>query len=470
MTAKECLTDIPGFRFIFDRLELLSSPGRRAARELPFMTDGPAITARLAKVTRTIGLLSSHKSTADHICLKLMQLKDISGTARHIVYGNPGEQPLDDVELFETKTFALLEEDLRQLLAEACADDLVRLPDLGDVISLLDPEGYRAPSFHVYEAYDERLAPLRRQLQGLAARGDDTGTDTLLAECEKIEAEVRRRLSARLHEDCGRRITEAIAAAADLDVLIASARLACSLSLSAPVITDTVTRYEGLVNPAVAEALQAENKQFQPIDITLPPVTTLITGSNMGGKSVTLKTVALAQTMAQLGLYVPAASAQIAPVDTIMLCMGDGQSEFNGLSSYAAEMLRIDSILSTLATGRKGLVLIDEPARTTNPDEGRAIVSALIDLMGQYAVPALITTHYSGITGAARHLRVRGFTSEATAGKLTLANLNDHMDYRLYATDGIDAPREAVRIARILGVNETLLQKAQQYISNTQRS
>lgn len=464
MTAKECITAIPGFRFIFEQLELLSSPGRQAARSMPFMTEGALIAARLCKVERAAGLLHCRAEVVSRLCLTLMQVKDIGGTARRLAAGDLDRQPLDDVELFEVKMFSLLEDDLRTTLHRAEVSDFVALPDLTDVIALLDPEGRRAAAFHIYEAYDPRLAPLRRNLDACT---DTTGREAILDEYEQVEAQVRRRLSAELKNMCGKRLTEAIAAVGDLDLLIASVKLADTLSLTSPDIDSSDTCFEGLVNPAVQDALQAEGKQFQPVDILVPCGVTLITGANMAGKSVVLKTVALAQTMAQLGLFVPARRAHILPVETIMLCMGDGQSELSGLSSFSAEMLRIDAILGSLADGVKPLVLIDEPARTTNPDEGRALVNALTEIVNSYGVPALITTHYSGITGALRHLRVRGFKAPDDPAQVTRRNISDYMDYGLYETIGTEVPREAMRIARILGVNTALLEKACEYISRS---
>ncbi len=91
-----------------------------------------------------------------------------------------------------------------------------------------------------------------------------------------------------------------------------------------------------------------------------------------------------------------------------MTGIGDEQSELNGLSSFAAEMLNIQAIIAEARAGKKMLVLIDEPARTTNPHEGLAIANALIDLLELLKVRALITTHYSGLKTSCRKLRVKG--------------------------------------------------------------
>jgi DNA mismatch repair protein MutS2 len=89
-----------------------------------------------------------------------------------------------------------------------------------------------------------------------------------------------------------------------------------------------------------------------------------------------------------------------------MTSMDDEQSELKGLSSFASEMLKINAIIHAAKTGNHILALIDEPARTTNPVEGQALVNALVDMLQEHKVQSLLTTHYSGIQSDCRRLRV----------------------------------------------------------------
>jgi DNA mismatch repair ATPase MutS len=211
----------------------------------------------------------------------------------------------------------------------------------------------------------------------------------------------------------------------------------------------------------VREALRARGKDFQSVDIAFGDGPTVITGANMGGKTVLLKSVALAQTLFQFGFYLPAAEATVAPVDEVLTSIGDAQDEMSGLSSFAAEMMRLDHIIGRVKAGSRALVLVDEPARTTNPTEGEAIVNALVELLAAHHVAALVTSHYSGIRADAKRLRVKGFSEDMDGAetKITAANIQDYMDYSLVPDDG-RAPREALRIARILGVDEELTARA----------
>ena len=218
-----------------------------------------------------------------------------------------------------------------------------------------------------------------------------------------------------------------------------------------------------MFHPQVAFALSQHGKSFQRIDIKIPAQPTLITGANMAGKSVLLKTVALIQTMAQFGFYVPAASAKIVPVEEIFISAGDGQDEMNGLSSFASEMLRINQTVTAIKKGTKALVLIDELARTTNPAEGKAIVCGMLDFLIENAVRALITTHYS-IHLPCRKLRVKGFIELESNPKIDSKNINNYIDYSLEETTDNEVPHEAVKIAEIIGVDDDILERTKKYL------
>ena len=74
------------------------------------------------------------------------------------------------------------------------------------------------------------------------------------------------------------------------------------------------------------------------------------------------------------------------------------------------------------------LLLIDELARTTNPTEGRAIVSAVANYFNQLNVKAVITTHYGGLSTQCRKLRVKGFVEDSDQSQVTLQNIGDFID------------------------------------------
>ena len=181
----------------------------------------------------------------------------------------------------------------------------------------------------------------------------------------------------------------------------------------------------------------------------------------MAGKTVLLKSIGSAQCMVQCGMYAPAEKAETMLFDSVATSIGDDQDEMNGLSSYAAEIIKISDIVRRSRTEHL-LVLIDEPARTTNPTEGKAIVQALIGIMQKAASATLITTHYGQLGGDCRRLRVKGFVEDMSDLPLNPRNINLFIDYSLTEDASGEVPHEALRIASILGCDEELLKKAKE--------
>lgn len=462
MLLRSAIEEVNGFRYMIDQLEIQSGLAKRVLNTQPYLHTKEEIVAKLDKTEATVNFLrdSLLTDTITKINVKLMQVKDIRGTANRITES----QALDDIELFELKAFSLLAMEIRQLLVSA-GIDMVVLPDLEAVVNILDPERMRIPHFYVYDAYSEELAALRAKMKALKmdAKTEDKLLDQLQFEHTLQEDRAREELSTQIHP-YKQEINEAIAQVATLDILLAKAKQVIDMRLCKPGITETVTRYKNIFNPQVKEVLRQEGKKFQAIDIDIAPGACLITGANMAGKSVILKTVALAQTLFQFGFYVPAEHAEIALVDEVLLCMGDEQSELSGLSSYASEMLRINTIVQDVKAGKNALILIDELARTTNPTEGKAIVNAMLDFLTDKGARSLITSHYSGIKAGCRKMRVKGFIKDKINGQLTINNINEFIDYSLIEDTQDSVPQEAMRIARILGVDEELLDKAENYL------
>jgi DNA mismatch repair ATPase MutS len=137
----------------------------------------------------------------------------------------------------------------------------------------------------------------------------------------------------------------------------------------------------------------------------------------------------------------------------------------NGLSSYASEIIKISNIL-TDCRQRELLVLIDEPARTTNPVEGKALVQAIIKILEQCPSFTLITTHYSGLGASCRRLRVKGFVEDMTDIPLTPQSINRFIDYSLTEDQSDNVPHEALRIAAILNCDSEMISLAKESIES----
>jgi DNA mismatch repair protein MutS len=149
-------------------------------------------------------------------------------------------------------------------------------------------------------------------------------------------------------------------------------------------------------HPVVEKLL--DDTQFVPNDVILDKKNgqlLLITGPNMAGKSVLIRQVALIVLMAQLGMYVPAESAQISLVDRIFVRSGASDVITSGLSTFMVEMVETAYILNHATS--KSLIVMDEIGRGTSTYDGISIAWAIAEfLVTHFKIPpkTLFATHY----------------------------------------------------------------------------
>lgn len=370
----------------------------------------------------------------------LSQLRDIRTTISHLAH----EETLNEIELFEVKYFSFHTMKLNKF---------IEIDSLSEIFSILDPNRSGVVNFYIYDTYDTTLAELRKQEK----------TDEVYVAISQREEIVREKLSKQLF-GFAQRLRSVMERVAEIDLIIAKNDFSNTFALVRPKLSDCYNKtcYKEIFNPYLLSLV----KNYQKIDIDLIPSPTMITGANMSGKTMLLKTVALAQYMVQFGFYAPASYAEVALVDEIFLSVGDSQREEEGLSSYAAEIVKVSNIVDKIDQKGRYLVLLDELARTTSPHEGAAIVDGVATLLKANGVMSLITTHYSALTADVRCKRVKGFTEEKTETKITKENISQHIDYSLIdITPNEQQDSEAIRIAKILGVNKKLIE----IIENVQR-
>jgi DNA mismatch repair ATPase MutS len=298
--------------------------------------------------------------------------------------------------------------------------------------------------------------------------------DALTADIEDEEERVRERLteavsrdSKRLLRNCGR--------IGKLDFLMAKADYALKHACVRPVISQShALRIEEGRHPPTERALRERGLSYRPVSIELAEGVSCVTGANMGGKTVSMKLVGLVAAMAGHGLFVPCDSAVLGLSSSIAILIGDGQDAGKGLSSFGSEMDGLNVMLSESAD--RALLLIDEIAGATNPAEGRALTKAIITYLSDKPYITLITTHFDHVADDATvvNYRVRGL-SGADFGELTgaladagpderLKAIARLMDYRLERVSAeLETPKDAIRIAEILGINKRILDLARSF-------
>ena len=171
-----------------------------------------------------------------------------------------------------------------------------------------------------------------------------------------------------------------------LDVFCALAQTAAMnpYGYCKPTITDSDEegagiRLEGARHPCVE--LQ-ENMEYIPndIDLTFPQAQLLVSGPNMGGKSVYIRSLGAIVCMAQIGSYVPCTSATINICHSILARVGAGDLQERGISTFMAEMLESSAILR--AATKRSLIIVDELGRGTSTFDGYGLARAILEYLG----------------------------------------------------------------------------------------
>lgn len=185
----------------------------------------------------------------------------------------------------------------------------------------------------------------------------------------------------------------------------------------------------------------------------------IITGPNTGGKTVTLKTIALFAMLNQSGFPVPAAEGSRIPVFTgVFADIGDGQSLDQSLSTFSAHMKNIARAINESTSA--SLVLLDELGSGTDPQEGAAIGMAVLDTLIEKKAFVLVTTH-QGV------LKNYGYTHPSCINaSVEFSSETLSPTYRLLM--GVPGESRALDIAQRSGLNVSVVEKARSYIATEQ--
>ena len=273
-------------------------------------------------------------------------------------------------------------------------------------------------------------------------------------------------------------IRENVRALAMLDFTFAKARYAYEIDASTPEIVEF--RRAKVIPPPKGEKQAADNEiqsihpgsvmnlrrarhplleaeSVVPIDIYLDESYYLIvvTGPNTGGKTVTLKTAGLLALMAQAGMMIPVEPGSALSVfEGVYADIGDEQSIEQNLSTFSSHMTNIIAILEE--ADPRSLVLLDELGAGTDPDEGSALAMALLDNLRDRGITTLSTTHYSDLKLYAHNTPgVRNASVEFDIQSL-------RPTYEL--SIGLPGRSNALIIARRLGLNPTIVDKAENIV------
>ncbi|MDD6042206.1 MAG: hypothetical protein PUB87_00455 [Eubacteriaceae bacterium] len=261
-----------------------------------------------------------------------------------------------------------------------------------------------------------------------------------------------------------------------LDLALARAIFSIKHDMVKPEIVDEhIIEFEDGRNLQVEDIVKSKGKKYCPVSIALKDGVTVITGANMGGKTISLKLSGQVPILAQYGFFVPAKSARIGLSNYMQILIGDSQSVERGLSSFGSEMEELKEILDKGQD--RSLILVDEIASGTNPTEGTALTKSLVDYLITKPYISLITTHFESVTERDEvvNMQVRGLADcdfRKLNREIQYANRRDriniiskYMDYRLCRVENEkQVPKDALNIAAMLGIDKAIIERAKNYI------
>jgi DNA mismatch repair protein MutS2 len=263
-------------------------------------------------------------------------------------------------------------------------------------------------------------------------------------EAERILRELSASVAARADA-----LVALVEATADVDVVLASAALSRAWGGAPVSVSDEVCLLAArhpLLDPRTAV----------PIDLDLGELrAVVISGPNTGGKTVALKTLGLAALLHQCGLRPPAQVASLPVFDSVLADIGDRQSIEMSLSTFSGHLSTLVEILGS-ATGRS-LVLLDEVAAGTDPEEGSALAQALIARLARQARLTVVTTHYP-------ELKEWASATDDVANAAT--SFDPDTGRPLYRVDlGRPGTSHALRIAERLGLDADVVADARSRVA-----
>ena len=242
--------------------------------------------------------------------------------------------------------------------------------------------------------------------------------------------------------------------AREVDVLQGKARYSAKVNGIQPEFTgDTSLELKAARHPMLERPV--------PVDVLLDPPNRvlLITGPNTGGKTVALKTSGLFALMAQAGLHVPATVARLPVFRSVFADIGDEQSIEASLSTFSSHITNLVSMERELEL--PALVLLDEVGTGTDPNEGGALATAIVQHFRQRGALVIATTHFDSV-------KTWGIGTEGVAvAAFAFDPQNFAPTYRLvYGAPGRSL---AIEMAQRLGMPQAVISAARGYLSDDQK-
>ncbi|MEG1711193.1 MAG: hypothetical protein RR054_00775 [Clostridia bacterium] len=451
-----------GVDFVFDMLKLSPLGKRRLKNFLPFTPlEKNDLNDELNNVEAIFNSFPEMRADWDRLRQRLYPIKDIINT-----FIKCKNSVMSETELFEIKSFALSMKSIETIFQPLCEKvelNNIFIDDLTQVLDILDPSKTRSLAFSLDSIYSEKLATCRQTKNSIESQlrlnPNDEYLKTQRMRIVNDEYDEQQRiltdLSTKLSEYSDLLIDSAHTLG-KLDLTIVKACLADDWNLARPIITNRIY-FEDMYNPYIADMLEQRSHAFTPVTIELKQGTTIISGANMSGKSVILKTLALNVYLASIGFFVFADIAEIMLFDEIISISEDLEDSKRGLSSFGGEILKLNDCVETVSNSYV-LLLMDEFARGTNPIEGTKIARATAQYFNSKEVVCVMTTHFDTVANVANtHYQIVGLAN-CDCLNLGIDDIADVMDYNIQkVSNSCPVSADAIKVCKLLNLEKDIL-------------
>ncbi|MFM1932587.1 MAG: hypothetical protein RL226_1890 [Bacteroidota bacterium] len=255
---------------------------------------------------------------------------------------------------------------------------------------------------------------------------------------------------------------------ARIDCLLSFAHTARTNGYTRPLLNDSfVIDIRGGRHPVIEKNLPL-GEQYVDNDVLLDKEQQqiiMITGPNMSGKSALLRQTALITLMAQMGSFVPAASANIGVVDKIFTRVGASDNISSGESTFMVEMNETASILNNVTD--RSLVLLDEIGRGTSTYDGISIAWAIAEFLHENPkakAKTLFATHYHELNEMA------GIFSRIHNYNVAVREVNGKVIFLRKLAPGGSNHSFGIHVARLAGMPQQVLKRAEEVLSRLEQS
>lgn len=322
----------------------------KALEDRIFSTFDEALNIKPDATPELYGLFSALKDTEKNLKQKVTELLNTPDFSKHL-----------QENIYTTRD--------ERIVFQVMASSKSKVPGIVHDVSATSKTFYIEP---------EQIVPLNNKIRETKSK--------IHAECVKILTDLTKEVKTRIVE-----LKRSETILAQIDFHFAKARYAVRIHAIEPELTENKTiDIENMKHPLLIGCV--EHVVTNNFEIGKDYKSVVITGSNTGGKTVTIKTIGLFLLMVKAGLFIPCTAAKIYPFKKVFADIGDEQNILQSLSTFSSHMTSLIEILGR--SDDETFILLDEICAGTDPQEGAVLAQCILEKFASKGTFSTVTTHY----------------------------------------------------------------------------